>query len=210
MPISFYRNFTRILLRVINMEPWDNDPDKPDKNNDIPLDKFGNIDMERLQELVNELIQNMGGASGINPELFEKVIREGMGSLKPFIMGFSASPGQDGKIHLRPFGNINSNKDGSIKLKQHREPLIDIVEKPTSIIVIAELPGVTREDIKISTNKQKLRIKVDNPDRKYYKEIDLPREILPDSAVARYNNGVLELTLDTVPNDSESHNIPVQ
>ncbi len=44
-------------------------------------------------------------------------------------------------------------------------------------------------------NENYLTIRVDNPERKYYKEVKLPEEVDPDTGNARFNNGVLSVTL---------------
>ena len=57
------------------------------------------------------------------------------------------------------------------------------------------MPGVNKEDIELSASETKLEIKAEGENRKYYEVVDLPDEVDPDSAKARYNNGVLEVVL---------------
>ncbi|MFQ6061833.1 MAG: Hsp20/alpha crystallin family protein, partial [Methanosarcinales archaeon] len=40
-----------------------------------------------------------------------------------------------------------------------------------------------------------VELKAESKDRKYYKEVRIPVAVDPDSAKAKYNNGVLEVTL---------------
>jgi HSP20 family protein len=77
-----------------------------------------------------------------------------------------------------------------------REPLVDVIESDDKISVTAEVPGVKKEDIDLEiVDKNKLIIRVDNPDRKYYKEVELPAEVDEKSAKATYQNGVLDIEL---------------
>lgn len=52
-----------------------------------------------------------------------------------------------------------------------------------------------KPDIKTSISEDALTVKVDSAARKYYKEVQLPAGVDPDSSKASYNNGVLEIVL---------------
>ena len=59
------------------------------------------------------------------------------------------------------------------------------------------MPGIRKEDIKISAYDEKVEIKTaDNAQRKYHKIIDLPKEADIQTARSTYNNGILEVTFD--------------
>ena len=53
-------------------------------------------------------------------------------------------------------------------------------------------------DIKTTITEDRLTINVDSASRKYYKEIELPTSVDPESSKASYNNGVLEILLRKV------------
>lgn len=118
------------------------------------------------------------------------VVRE----LGPFVYGYSIKIGPDGKPEIREFGNVKPSKFGP-KVKEEREPLVDIVETDREIHIVAELPGVDKEDIKLHGTEETLTISVDTPQRKYYKEIKLPAKVKIKEAKTRYKNGVLEVIL---------------
>jgi HSP20 family protein len=121
----------------------------------------------------------------------------------PFVYGYSMSIGPDGKPTIQEFGNVKpSRRPGAFGLEQPalepkdtREPLVDVINEPTQVRVVTELPGVEKSDIKTSINEETLTIKVDSAARKYYKEVQLPAGVDPDSSKATYNNGVLEIAL---------------
>ncbi|MCW4020174.1 MAG: Hsp20/alpha crystallin family protein [Candidatus Bathyarchaeota archaeon] len=117
----------------------------------------------------------------------------------PFVYGYSVTIGPDGKPQIREFGNVKPEaKFGKpqINIKEEREPLVDIMEIDGEVKVIAELPGVEKKDIKIQGTETTLTISVDTPQRKYYKEVELPAKVDPKKAKSLYNNGVLEVTLE--------------
>jgi len=82
-----------------------------------------------------------------------------------------------------------------IGIKEKREPFIDVLESEDEIKVVAELPGVAKEDINLSGTKNSLTISVEKPNIKYYKELQLPCEVNLENATSTYKNGVLEVTL---------------
>jgi len=117
----------------------------------------------------------------------------------PFVYGYSITIGPDGKPVIREFGNIKPSLEGGeksqIELKEEREPLVDIFEEDDKIKIIAELPGVEKEDIKLYAEGDRLRISVDTPERKYYKDLQLPTEIDPETTITSYKSGVLEIVV---------------
>jgi HSP20 family protein len=76
-----------------------------------------------------------------------------------------------------------------------REPLADVINEPEQVRVLVELPGVEKSDIKTTITEDTLIIKVEAAAHKYYKEVQLPSGVDPDSSKASYNNGVLEIVL---------------
>ena len=123
-------------------------------------------------------------------ELFERMEVKG-----PYIYGFSITIGPDGKPIIREFGNVRRIA-GRPTVGEEREPLVDVFEDEEYISVIAEMPGVNKEDIKVRATEDTLIISAQTGDRKYYKEIDLPAKVKPETAKANYKNGVLEVKLE--------------
>ncbi len=114
----------------------------------------------------------------------------------PFVYGYSVTIGPDGKPVVREFGNVKPLLTrGKLSLKDEREPLIDVMSTSGEIKVIAEIPGVSKEDIKVTATENTVTIHTDAPERKYHKEAELPAAIEPASAKSTYKNGILEITL---------------
>jgi len=72
------------------------------------------------------------------------------------------------------------------------------MEEDEDVVVVAELPGVERDDIELHTTRDQLVISVDTPRRRFHKELRLPARVDPNSAVASYKNGVLEARLKKI------------
>jgi len=118
----------------------------------------------------------------------------------PFVYGYSITIGPDGKPQVREFGNVKPEarprpRKPRLDIKEEREPLVDIIDTDGQVKVVAELPGVERENIKLHGTEKSLTISVDAPQRKYYKEVDLPAIVDPKGAKSTYKNGVLEVSM---------------
>jgi len=114
----------------------------------------------------------------------------------PFVYGYSITIGPDGKPIIREFGNVRPRLGRRpLELRSEREPLVDVIPEEDVIRVVAELPGVDKNDIQLNVTEKVLTIKVDTPERKYYKEVELPEEVESEGARATYKNGVLEVVL---------------
>ena len=113
----------------------------------------------------------------------------------PIVYGYSVTIGPDGKPVVREFGNVRRSQGRPSKaIQDKREPLVDVISSGKDVRVIAEMPGVNKEDINVTVNEKSVVILVEG-DRAYYKELDLPGVVDPKGARSTYNNGVLEVTI---------------
>ncbi|MCK5548698.1 MAG: Hsp20/alpha crystallin family protein [Thermoplasmata archaeon] len=146
-------------------------------------DWFG-FDMDEEFERILRRMERMMGDAIKNRELPTE---------RPFVYGFSMRSGPNGKPQVREFGNT---KYFDVDQKEHeREPLTDIIDKDENIAVTVELPGVEKDDIELGVHEDSLTISVNTDKRRYYKELQLPSAVAPDSAKATYKNGVLDIVL---------------
>ena len=124
----------------------------------------------------------------------------------PIVYGYSMTIGPDGKPRVREFGNVRSLSSSSLRgeggsftrplISSEREPLADITTSNTEVKVILEMPGVSKDKIKISAYDNSVEIKSDDPQRKYHQVIDLPPEADIETAKSSYKNGILEITFN--------------
>jgi len=140
-------------------------------------------DFDRFEEMIDEMMRRA----------FETISEEEK-AFKPYVFGFSMTVGPDGKPVFREFGNVRSGRFGP-QIRDEREPLVDVMEEREDIVVLAELPGVEKNDVNIRTTEDHLTISVDTADRKYHKELAFPAKVDPKSSRASYKNGVLEVRL---------------
>ena len=134
-------------------------------------------ELEREFEQMNELMNHMMTQLGKEPQVY----------------GFSVQVGPEGVPHVERFGNVlpvGKNHDV-------REPFASSIvnEKDNEFNITAEMPGIEKTDIEVNATESEVVIKAEGSGRKYYKSIAAPSPVDPDSAKAKYNNGVLEVTL---------------
>ena len=110
--------------------------------------------------------------------------------------------GSDGKPRVKEFGNVRSPLGGGggsftrPLISSEREPLSDVTTSNTQVKVIVEIPGVSKDKIRIRIDAydNSLEIMSDDPQRKYHEAIDLPPEADIETAKSSYRNGILEIT----------------
>ena len=91
-----------------------------------------------------------------------------------------------------------------------RIPDVDVIDLGTEIHLVADMPGVKKEDIDIDLTPHMIVINAEAKAEKereqpyahrerrhaaYRRRMRLPALIIPDKAKARFNNGVLEITM---------------
>lgn len=90
-------------------------------------------------------------------------------------------------------------------------PKVDIYEKGGNIVLKAEVPGVSKEDVEVNIENNILTLRGERKQEKEVKEDDfyrmeryhgsftrsftLPRTVDPEKIEAKYRDGVLEVTL---------------
>jgi HSP20 family protein len=122
----------------------------------------------------------------------------------PFVYGYSMTLGPDVKPRVREFGNVRLPLAGfglgdvtRPLISSEREPLADITTIEKEVKVILEMPGVSKEIIKINAYGSTLGVRSNDPQRKYHEVIDLPAEADVETARSTYKNGILEIVFDT-------------
>jgi HSP20 family molecular chaperone IbpA len=97
------------------------------------------------------------------------------------------------KHYTHQFGQPEPETDNTDQ--DTHEPLIDIIQEGTDIIIIAHLPGIEKDNIEIHSTEDKTTINVDAPQLKYHKQLNLPTKINPKTSTAAYKNGTLQIHL---------------
>ncbi len=82
-----------------------------------------------------------------------------------------------------------------------REPQVDTFVEADHILVVAEMPGVRVEDIRVEFNDNEMTLIGESPRVQFKKNIDLGRCFSPDDVEITMNNGVVEIQLK-LPNSS--------
>jgi HSP20 family protein len=92
-----------------------------------------------------------------------------------------------------------------------KQPRVDILDLGDALQVVADMPGVRKEDIEINLTPERVEISAESStetERKeeeytyrergyasYRRALDLPADVLTDKAEASFKNGVLEINL---------------
>ncbi len=176
---------------------------------------FGFDEIERMFEDMERFLREFmrRAMSEFTPEAFREMEKElEKKGVKSYVYGFSVTIGPDGKPIIREFGNVPRRIRGKPTIIEEREPLVDVFETDSEVVVVAEMPGVEKEkiDIKVTEDGKTLIISASNEDRKYYKEVDLPAKVDPLSAKATYKNGVLEVKLKKIGKEGKGIKIGVE
>jgi HSP20 family protein len=148
----------------------------------------GQMNPEQMNEMLRKVMEQQGGKNIGNP----------------FVFGFNMNIGPDGKFRVNPVGNVKTknktqpnNEENEVEIKESRDPVIDVFEENENVIVIAEMPGVTKEEINMEIDGTSLILSAKNEEtfRNYYSKVELPKAVYTEDAKARFTNGILELKM---------------
>jgi HSP20 family protein len=114
------------------------------------------------------------------------------------VYGFSVKVGLgdkgDKEVKVEPFGNIRRDeKSGETTVQEIREPVVDVFEEQDHTLVVAEMPGISTKDVLLTVQDDLLTIYAEKKEKKYRKEILLPRPYPREKMKMTCNNGILEI-----------------
>jgi HSP20 family protein len=121
----------------------------------------------------------------------------------PLVYGYSMTVGPDGKPRVKEFGNVKPPRRlgfgtgmGRPEISGEMEPLADVTTTDKDIRIVLEMPGLSKDKIKVDAYENKVEVKSEDPQRKYHKIIEIPPETDIESARCSYNNGILDITFN--------------
>ena len=144
--------------------------------------------IEKLVDLAGKL-EEKGGISKEGEINFDH-IKKGMKG----VYGFTINTAGGGTPKVETFGNIKKTPEGP-KVDEEREPITDIFDEKNEIVVIAEMPGIEENDLKIELKEDILEISASGKSRTYRKELLLPVKVIKENLHHKFTNGILEIRI---------------
>jgi HSP20 family protein len=144
---------------------------------------------------LGDLVEKLGDLSKAGEQLSRTGEIQGPGKEVKGIYGFTVKVGLgDDKPRVEPFGNIRQDRQsGHTVVQEVREPVVDIFEEDDHVLVVAEMPGITVEDVRVTVEDDLLTISAERGDKKYRKEVLLPASSTREKTQVACNNGVVEI-----------------
>jgi len=162
---------------------------------------------EMRREMEREFEENLRDIENKVPKdlIREYVTEDGakVREIGPLVYGSTTTIAADGKPIVREFGNVKPRMRAGSRpnILPERQPLSEVSTTDKEVKVTVELPGVSKEQIKIDANDSQVDIKTEDQKRKYHELIDLPAEVNIDSVKSTFINGLLEITLNKKSKD---------
>jgi len=144
--------------------------------------------IDKLNELATTAkeLKGTGEISGLGP-----------GDKLKGVYGFNVRVGlgkERDQVKVEPFGNIRKDKEsGRTVVQEVREPLVDLFEEVDHTLIVAEMPGISKKDLKLSVTDDVLTITAERGEKKYYREVLLPRKCPREKMDVSCNNGMVEI-----------------
>ena len=111
------------------------------------------------------------------------------------VYGFSVKvgPGKEG-FKVEPFGNIGQDKaTGQSVVREIREPMVDVFEEADHVLVVAEMPGIGSDDVRVEIRDDVLILSAEKGDKKYRKEVLLPQSFSRENLKISCQSGILQV-----------------
>ncbi|MFC7057788.1 Hsp20/alpha crystallin family protein [Halovenus salina] len=105
---------------------------------------------------------------------------------------------ENGDVHFEHNRAGSQETSGNVHL--------DVHESDDDVRVVADIPGVEKDDIDLKCDGRTLHLDATGNTRQYREQISLPTPVEETSAQATYNNGVLEVVF---AHDDDSTSIDI-
>ena len=100
------------------------------------------------------------------------------------------------EVKIEPFGNIHREPSGEAVVEDVREPLVDVYEEDDHVLVLAEIPGVSKKDVKLDLSGDRLSIRAQRGEKRYHKDVELPAAFAEEKLHWECANGILKIRLE--------------
>jgi HSP20 family protein len=159
-----------------------------DRDNPFDDGPFDDI-FEQMFEQMNEMMEEMGME----------------GDVEGFRM--TNQPGEE--PNFERFGEGGNSPFAGFEGFDNTGTHVDVLDEGDVVRVVADLPGIEKDDIRVAVSGDRLKIQASNDDREYDERVDLPAAVDEDTGEATYNNGVLEISFEKV-DDGEDKEIEIE
>lgn len=171
--------------------------------------------MSWINDDFEKIIERLFRQFGVDPAAGS--LSQGDPNVRSWYYGYTMTMGPDGKPVVREYGNRLPGQAWGLPVEVPQveapqvevlqtEPLtqVDVNRAQMKVRVLVEMPGVTKESIKVNATENAVKISAHHERKDYDAEVPLNAKVDPASAKATYNNGVLDLSFDLVeaPKDS--------
>jgi HSP20 family protein len=142
-----------------------------------------------------DLIDKLGELAKTGEQMSRTGEIHGAGKEVKGIYGVTVKVGLgDDRPTVEPFGNIRQDREsGHTVVQEVREPVVDVFDEEDHVLVVAEMPGVSKEDVHITVEDDLLTFTAERGDKKYRKEVLLPASCAKAKIEVACNNGVVEI-----------------
>ena len=185
------------MAKVRKTQPRDHNPrgaNTPERSTEFGLGgllgKLGGF-IEKLGELAEtgEQLSKSGEINGLDPS----------GKLRGvYGLSIKTGLGEQGQHELKvePFGNIHRQPTGERTKKDLREPIVDVFEEADHVLVLAEIPGVSKKNVQLKLDDDRLTLTAEHGNAAYWKKVTLPQKFSADKMRWECTNGILKIRLD--------------
>jgi HSP20 family protein len=96
---------------------------------------------------------------------------------------------------VEPFGNIKIDRSAreGVVVAPVREPAVDVMEEADHVLIVAEMPGVGTEDVRLEVHDDVVTLTAEAGDKKYRKEVLLPKACPRAKMTLTCNNGIVRI-----------------
>jgi HSP20 family protein len=165
------------------------------RGNDKPFDLRGNMGLGGILGGLGNLVEKLAEVAEKAEEISKSGEIGGSGKGIKGVYGFTVKVGLgDQGVKVEPFGTIHQERAANQStVMEIREPLVDLFEEDDHVMVVAEMPGVGVEDLRLDLKDDILTLTAEKGDKKYSKEILLPGSFARERMIISCNNGVVEI-----------------
>ena len=79
-----------------------------------------------------------------------------------------------------------------MSLTKEKQPIVDVFEEGDYVLILAELPGMDKENVKVQADENIVTITAENATKKYLETVKLPTSVSRSTIKFTCRNNVLQ------------------
>lgn len=187
-----HTSLSRLMADRARAERAQGQNPETEQTTQIDLGEVAGLALGGLGEALSKAARALSEGANEAAESMRRQFETKDGKPGDIVFGYRVKVGLD-EVVAEPFGNVHPD-DYAAPVDDARQPILDIHDEPTEVRIIAEMPGVGPDQVRISIDGDIASLTTAEGAPAYATTLDLPAAVIAEPSITGAN-GIIDIRL---------------